>query len=267
MIRYLLAALALIATPAIAQTVTVKDPYGMWWAGKWTCRITDQGGIPKAPEGNTITVEQPTPDGIKVTFSHAYSVGYPWGIRSYNACNFGAGRGVKSTPSLAIRVADAGALVQPFAFRVDRKSGDFNLLAETFLTSTPTDTGWGNLEVGFHLWDNKSLNDWLRRKCAKTASPPCTPGAYIAKARGTFTDRQGVTWMVVLAPGPTGPRGYAIIKPLTPIISGVLPWGDALAYLVKAGIARPDDYMQGAFFGVEVVNGAASVSVDLGVIR
>lgn len=259
-----------MSVPAMAQTapqnITVKDPYGMWFSGKWTCRITDQGGVPSNGEGNSIEIA-PGTEGIKFTASHTYSTGYAWGIRSYNACNYGAGRGVKSTPSLAIKVTEIGNLVQPFSFTVDRKSGDFNILVETFTTSTPTDMGWGNLEIGFQLYDNKSLNDWLKRKCSKTAAPPCKPGAYIAQAKGTFTDKQGLTWMVVLAPGPVGPLGYAIVKPLKPVTSGVIPWGEAITWLVKAKILNPNSYMQGAFAGVEVVNGTASVSFDLGPIK
>jgi hypothetical protein len=268
MIRPLLTAIALSATPAAAQypsnpPITVTDPFGTTLQGPWICRITDQGGVPQGGERNTMTVHEASDREIRFTVSHRYSVNYPWGIRSYNACNFGAGRNARPLKAWPARqLKQAGKLEQHFSFNIERTSGDFNILAETFLTGTATDNSIGLLEVGFHLYENRGLNDWLKQRCRKADPWPCTPGAYRAKGIGTFTDRRGMTWLVVMAPGPNGPRGYAVIRPLKPVTTGTLPWGEAFAFLVKAKVAHPDWWMRGAFFGVEVIKGEASVRVS-----
>lgn len=259
MVRKILTLLiATVAAPAWAApdatgSVVVTDSSRMTWWGKWTCMITNQGGH-KAVETNKLVAERGK-EQISFIASHNYSTGYKWGIRTYNFCQYGAGRGVKSTPSLAIRVGDAAGLEQSFSYKVDKGwRGDFNVLAEAFLTSAPRDNSSGNLEVGFHLRNNWALSRWLKKKG-------------VARARGKFTDRFGQKWIVSDAPGPAGVHGYIIIQPNTPTMSrttGILPWGEALAYLVRTGIAKQDWYLQGVFFGPEVTSGKATVRVQLG---
>ncbi len=293
MIRALIAlALALIASPAMAgsaapaarvsaspmakpavQTVTIRDAQRMTWWGKWTCMITDQGGAPKGGEGNAIAAQKGT-GPISFIASHNYSTGYKWGIRTYNFCQYGGGRGVKSTPSLAIRVGDAGKLKQPFSWQTQPgMTGNFNVLGEAFLTETPTDYSSGKLEVGFQLRDDYALNQWLGAKWAKTCKQPCEPGKTKAKFLGGFVDHYSHRWTVTAAGGPAGPLGYINIRPAfaitgstasqTTMNEGVLPWGEALAFLVRTGIAKPGWYLQGVFFGVEVTSGKATVHVSL----
>lgn len=226
----------------------------------WLVNTWGVSNDPKAPNylapgtySNGMTIEDDG-DPSKFSISFKYPKACPSGVWGFPARQFGAGMGCKpQTPWPARQVKNMGGVVQHFDLTVERKSGDFNILAETFAVASPTDETKGSLEIGFQLWPNPSLSAYAFTKDKR----------FKGTGKGYFTDADGVRWLAqwMLPPKDGAPR-YLMFIPDKAVLSGTLHIGDALAFLRKAKLLTGEEWIRGWWFGVEPVSGEATVRVE-----
>lgn len=252
-----LCAAILLALPASAQTfsmaraephkpVVLKDRQ-MNARDHFTFYVNPFGStsLPSDAYANSMVI-QSNADPLKFTISHRYAATFKNGVRGYNAVQFGAGKGARPLkPWPARQVKNMAGVHQDFSLRFVAK-GDFNILAETFVVRSATDEGAGLLEIGFQLHQNKPLWDFVK----------------YGKGRGIgqFDDRYGRKWQAVLMPGA---RDYIMFIPVNgDALCCSLDVGGALLFLKRRGFLTGEEWVRGWYFGVEPVNGSATVYVD-----
>lgn len=238
------------ASPAATGTLlqgNAKSYYvsGPWsaYTGMWAVGIPTNTGLVSDSSMKVF----PTAFPVGIEFSWDISArDLRWtGVEGMLAVSYGnyADSPGSVTPTQVSAITDLAATVG-WSYAGDDSSG---LLCETWLTSTSTPTGDGThlFEVGF------------MPKVSANAQ------AYIAglTSVGTFTDKNGVAWLVAEDTSPTAPyliayrSGYADF-------TGDLCFHDYFTFLIAQGKITGSEWFNGLGFGVEPYDGAGSLVIS-----
>ncbi|QIF03117.1 hypothetical protein [Roseimicrobium sp. ORNL1] len=165
------------------------------------------------------------------------------GVYGYNAVSFGSyDGGVPQTPITPRQVKDIGALEVNYGFDAARPVGDFNVLAEFFLTKSVG--GDKVAEIGFFLRPAKSAVEFVNA----------------GEQLGTYTDASGRVWKVAVQPAPHGP--FYMFLPSAEVPAGSIDFKAALSFLQGKGKVSGEEWFNGLAFGIEPITGSGSVRVQ-----
>lgn len=200
---------------------------------------------PWAPHADSLVIDLDRfPQNTKIHWRwppvHA---GFGPGVWGYNAVMFGNyDGGEPEQPVAPIRMRDLRELRQSFAWTIDTRLGDGNVLTEFYLRANTTDVNAKVIEVGWFFHMPKSSRDFFDRS------------ALI----GTFVDAQQRRWTVRMA------EDFCMIAPETPgdLRAGTLDMLPFLQWLRQKGKITGNEWMSGLALGVEPVRGLGSLSVD-----
>ncbi|WP_066777266.1 hypothetical protein [Sphingomonas sp. CCH5-D11] len=171
------------------------------------------------------------------------SAGFGPGVWGYDAVMYGNyDGGEPERPLPQIRMRDLRELRQRFAWTMENRFGDGNVLTEFYLRSSTTDVNAKVIEVGWFLHMPASTRAFFER------SAPV----------GVFVDAQKRRWMVRMA------EKFCMFAPekSEDLRSGTLDMLPALEWLRQKGKISGDEWMSGLAIGVEPVRGLGSLSVD-----
>lgn len=165
------------------------------------------------------------------------------GVWSYQAVmhgNYDGGEPEEAIPPA--RVNAVRRFSQDFAWSIDNRYGDANVLTEFYLRSSPTDPDAKLLEVG-----------WLLHA-------PAHSRRYFEAAQlvGRYTDPQGRAWEV------RRDGKFCMFAPQIPgdVTSGTIDMRAALAWLQRTGTIRGDEWLWGVAFGSEAIKGIGGLSIS-----
>jgi hypothetical protein len=197
---------------------------------------------------DTITIdEKHFPAKTRIAWHWPLDLPKRTGVRGYNALSFGNyDSGVPERPVTPIQVKAIRTGWQSFAWRYEPIAGDFNLLAELYLTSTAGNSEAKTVEIGFMLHAPDTTRQWVQSGVAKS----------------DWRDAFGTTWEISQNKGPGIP--YVIFTPKggTDLLKGRLDIKGALAELRRAGVISGDEWLNGVAFGAEPVSGSGFIIVD-----
>jgi hypothetical protein len=166
----------------------------------------------------------------------------PTGVYGYNHVSYGNyNNGVPERAVTPLRIGGLKALSTGYAYRQAKTDGDFNVLAELFVTTLPGKADNKVLEIGF-----------FPRMSASGAR-------YFTTARqlGRWKDPQGVTWQVGIA------KTYAMFQPVNgERKAGVIDFKAALDWLVARHELSGREWVNGVAIGVEPIMGGGSLTLD-----
>ena len=236
------------ARPAIVkrdEELFTKGSY-IAYAAPWSAKVS------KLEAGkdfvDTITIREATfPAQTKIAWHWPLDISQKTGVRGYNTLSYGNyDSGLPERPVRPVQVKSMRSGWQSFAWRYEPVAGDFNLLAEFYLTRTSGRSEAKTVEIGFMLHTPLATRAWTRA----------------GKSATRWTDAFGVQWDVTRNQGPGIP--YIIFMPHdgTDLLKGRLDVKGALAELRRIGIISGDEWLNGVAFGVEPVSGSGFVIVD-----
>ena len=127
--------------------------------------------------------------------------------------------------------------------------GGSGLLAETWLTPTPTPSGSvpRQYEVGWFPKLSTSGQRWVK------TLPPV--------GSGSFTDTNGIEWLIVESLSATNEPYFIAYRPGYVEFRGELEYHTYFAFLKDAGKITGDEWHNGNAFGVEPHTGAGSLTI------
>jgi len=164
------------------------------------------------------------------------------GVWSYQALmhgNYDGGESEKAVPP--VRMGDLHQFSQEFAWTIDNRMGDANVLTEFYLRSSATDSEAKVLEIGWFL------------------HAPANSRRYFEAARkiGTWHDAQGRDWDVRID------GTFCMFAPPQPtdLTQGTLDMRAALTWLQQLGAIKGNEWVWGVSFGSEAVKGTGSLEI------
>jgi hypothetical protein len=197
---------------------------------------------------DTITIDEATfPAGTKMAWHWPLDRAKKTGVRGYNTLSYGNyDSGLPQQPVKPLQVKAIRSGWQSFAWRTEPVIGDFNLLAEFYLTRTAGASDAKTVEIGFMLHAPAVTRAWTR------AGIPAS----------NWTDAYGVAWEITRNQGPGIP--YIILMPRGggDLLKGRLDVKGALAELRRLGLVSGDEWLNGTAFGVEPISGSGFVIID-----
>lgn len=215
--------------------------YAAPWSAKTSKLIAGEDFV------DTIAIHEATfPAHTKLAWHWPLDAPKKTGVRGFNALGYGNyDSGVPERPVKPLRVRDIKSGWQSFDWRHDLITGEFNLLAEFYLTRMAGDAEAKTLEVGFMLHTPPTTRAWIGIK------PP------LARWRDAF----GTEWSVTRNQGPGIP--YIILVPTSgaDLLKGRLDVKGALGELRRLGVVTGEEWLNGVAFGAEPISGSGSVMV------
>jgi hypothetical protein len=196
---------------------------------------------------DTIAIHEATfPAQTKLAWHWPLDLPTKTGVRGYNALSYGNyDSALPERPVQPVRVRDIKLGWQSFDWRHDLVTGDFNLLAEFYLTRTAGSTDAKTVEVGFMLHVPTATRAWLGKN------------PRLSKWRDAF----GTQWNVTRNEGPGIP--YIVLIPASgmDLPNGRLDVKGALDELRRLGVITGEEWLNGVAFGAEPISGSGSVTV------
>lgn len=196
---------------------------------------------------NTITIREDTfPAQTRLAWHWPLDLPKETGVRGYDTLSYGNyDGGLPMQPVSPLRVREITSGWQSFDWRHDLIAGDFNLLAEFYLTRTAGDPEAKTVEVGFMLHVPAITRAWIGKN------------APLAQWRDTF----GTQWTVTRNQGPGIP--YIIFIPASgaDLHKGRLDLKGAVRELRRLGVISGEEWLNGVAFGAEPISGSGSVMV------
>jgi hypothetical protein len=247
LVLWLVALILLTVAPAHAQQTIKADaqwssegPYlayaSPWGAGALVAG-RDYGDTLSWPAGSL-------PTNLQISWRWPAASGST--VRSYDFAaygNYDGGAVMKPVAPVQVRAMNALTLAYGVDWAADPTA--FNGLAEFFLTKTAGNGADKAIEIGTFWHAPPATRAWLKT----------------GKQLGTFTDRFGKGWTVVLSTG--GVAGtYVTFTPLTFDQSwGTIDMKGQIDFLRSKGIVDPSWWWNGCAFGTEVLGGIGSAVV------
>jgi hypothetical protein len=226
------------------EELYTKGPY-IAYAAPWSAKATKL--VAGKDFVNTIAIHEASfPAQTKLAWHWPLDTSKKTGVRGYNTLSYGNyDGGVPEQAVKPLRVSDIRSGWQQFDWDYDLITGDFNLLAEFYLTRTPGAAKAKTVEVGFMLHVPDATRAWIG------TNPPLA----------TWRDAFGTDWTVTRNQGPG--IDYMIFLPASgaDLLKGRLDVKGALAELRRLGVITGDEWLNGVAFGAEPISGSGAVTV------
>lgn len=197
---------------------------------------------------DTITIDAAAfPSRTRISWHWPLVPAKTTGVRGYMALGFGNyDSGLPQAPIEPQQVKNLRAVSQSIDWQYERVAGDFNLLAEFYLTRSAGNSADKVAEIGFMLHTPAATRAWTGT------------GA----ALGTWTDALGARWEITRNEGPGIP--YIIFTPVggADFLAGRLDVKGALGELRRLRQITGDEWLNGMALGVEPVSGSGFATVN-----